>query len=375
MAERIISADSHFEIPIDQILEYLPEKYRDEYRKMRDAKMAEMMASMLSTATESPALRNKPAGHIPTPAVPKLTGMPYPAAGRAGGSEPRARLEDMDIDKVDAEVLYLNFADVDLFYGLDDEACSAGFQAFTSAALDVCAPNPERLVPVFPLLLHDIDFAVKEVQRIANQGGRAVMVPSYPTDFDLAPYWDEIYDPLWSALEDLQMPVSQHVNVRKSNVEQISKWDPTPVKAILQSTPPIFMSELLAGWVTTGIFDKHPKLNVVLVEAGIGWIPYFLYRLDKMKDRHNWAARGMELPKLPSEYWYSNMAATFEEDAVGLLLLEQLGEDNIMWATDYPHPDCTWPESQKVIHDEFGSLPEATKRKLVHGNAARLYRL
>jgi predicted TIM-barrel fold metal-dependent hydrolase len=375
MAERIISADSHFEIPVERIIDHLPEKYREPYTAARTAMMTEMMARMMPSAADTPALRNKPAGHQPVAQVPKLTGMPYPAAGRPGGSEPHARLEDMDIDQVDAEVLYLNFGDVDLFYNLPDDGCSAGFQAFTSAALDVCAPNPERLVPVFPLLLHDIDFTIKEVQRIANQGGRAVMVPSYPTDFNLAPYWDEVYDPLWSALEDLQMPVSQHVNVRKSNVEAISKWDPTPVKAILQSTPPIFMSELLAGWVTTGIFDRHPKLNVVLVEAGVGWIPYFLSRLDTMKDRHNWPARGLDLPKAPSEYWYSNMAATFEEDSVGMQLLDTLGEDNVMWATDYPHPDCTWPESQKVIAEQFDSLAEATKRKLVHGNAARLYRL
>ncbi|MGE3833434.1 MAG: amidohydrolase family protein [Acidimicrobiia bacterium] len=375
MAERIISADSHFEIPVEKIVEYLPEKHKKEYTDYREAKLAEMMASLAGGGSAmTPALRNKPAGAPVVAAVPKLTDQLYPAAGRPGGSDPYERLKDMDIDKVDAEVLYLNFGDVDVFYDLSDEACSAGFEAFTSAALDVAAPDPNRLLPVYPMLLHDIDLAIKEVHRIANQGGRAVMVPAYPTDFNLAPYHDEIYDPLWSALEDLEMPVSQHVNLKKSGRE-ISDWDPTPTKAIMQSLPPIFMAELLGSWVLTGIFDKHPKLNVVLVEAGIGWIPYYLMRLDKMKDRHNWAARGFELPKLPSEYWHSNMAATFEEDSVGMKLLEELGEDNVMWATDYPHPDCTWPVSQDVLVEQFGGLPEATKRKITHGNAARLYHL
>ena len=373
MAERIISADSHFEIPVDKIVEYLPDKYKKEYTEYRANKMAEVMAAMAGGGTTA-ALRNKPAGIAEVPAVPKLTGQLYPAAGRPGGSDPHERLKDMDIDKVDAEVLYLNFGDVDVFYDLSDEACSAGFQAFTSAALDVAAPDPNRLLPVYPLLLHDIDLTIKEVQRISNQGGRAVMVPAYPGDFNLAPYHDEIYDPLWSALEDLEMPVSQHVNLKKSGRE-ISTWDPTPTKAIMQSLPPIFMAELLGSWVLTGIFDKHPKLNVVLVEAGIGWIPYYLMRLDKMKDRHNWAARGFELPKLPSEYWHSNMAATFEEDVVGLKLLDELGEDNVMWATDYPHPDCTWPVSQDVLVEQFGSFPASVKDKITHGNAARLYHL
>ena len=257
MPERIISADSHFEIPLDKIVGYLPDKYKQEYTDHRAATLAEMMAALTEQST-TPALRNKAGGISTVAQVPKLSAQPYPAAGRAGGSDPYERLKDMDIDKVDAEVLYLNFGDVDVFYDLSNEACSAGFQAFTSAALDVAAPDPDRLVPVYPLLLHDIDLTIKECQRIANQGGRAVMVPAYPTDFNLAPYHDEIYDPLWSALEDMEMPVSQHVNLKKSGRE-ISTWDPTPPKAIMQSLPPIFMAELLGSWVLTGIFDRHPR--------------------------------------------------------------------------------------------------------------------
>jgi uncharacterized protein len=373
MAERIISADSHFEIPMERVAEYLPQKYKEAYNEVRANLMAQMLA-ILGDASAQPKLRNKPEGAQQAAEVPRPTGQAYPAEGRPGASDPHERLKDMDTDQVDAEVLYLNFGDVDLFYNLDDEGATAGFHAFTSAAIDVASVNPDRLVPVYPIALHDIDLAKKEVQRIANEGGRAVMLPAYPTDFSLAPYWDEVYDPLFSMLEDLQMPISQHVNVRKS-AREIGMWDPTPTRAIMQSLPPIFMSELLGGWVVTGIFDRHPRLKVVLVEAGLGWIPYYLQRLDKMKDRHGWAARGMTLPKLPSDYWYSNMAATFEEDAVGMKLLDELGVDNVMWATDYPHPDSTWPVSQDVIKEHFDDVDGEVMRKIVGGNASRLYRL
>jgi predicted TIM-barrel fold metal-dependent hydrolase len=373
MAERIISADSHFEIPFDRVLEHLPKEHHEATLAMR-AGMFEKVMATFGDPSKRPPLRNKPEGTTQPPLVPKITGTAYPAEGRAGGSDPHERLKDMDTDQVDAEVLYLNFGDVDMFYDLDDEACSAGFHAFTSAVIDVASVNPDRLVPVYPIALHDIDFTVKEVHRIAGQGGRAVMVPAYPTDLALAPYWDEIYDPLFSAIEDLGLVVSQHVNVRKSSAE-IGMYDPTPVRAIMQSLPPIQMSELLGGWIVTGIFEKHPKLKVTLVEAGLGWIPYYLQRLDTMKTRHGWEKRGMTLPKLPSEYWYSNMAATFEEDLVGMKLLDDLGVDNVMWATDYPHPDTTWPESQKVIHDEFSTLPAESMRKIIGGNAARIYNL
>jgi predicted TIM-barrel fold metal-dependent hydrolase len=373
MPERIISADSHFEIPFDKVLEHLPEQHREAAVAMRAGLMEQMLKVMGDPSAAKPALRNKPSGSTQAPQVPRPQGQAWPAEGRPGGSDPHARLADMDTDQVDAEVLYLNFGDVDMFYQLDDEGCSAGFHAFTTAAIEVASVNPDRLVPVYPIALHDLDFSIKEVNRIAGEGGRAVMLPAYPTDFSLAPYWDEVYDPLFSVLEDLEIAVSQHVNVWQSN--EIGTWDPTPARAIMQSLPPIFMSELLGGWVLTGIFDRHPRLTVVLVEAGLGWIPYYLQRLDKMKDRHGWEKRGMTLPKLPSEYWYSNMAATFEEDVVAMKLLDELGVDNVMWATDYPHPDCTWPESQQVIHEHFDDMPPDVMRKIIGGNAARIYRL
>jgi predicted TIM-barrel fold metal-dependent hydrolase len=372
MVERIISADSHFEIPMERVLGYMPERHREAFTAMRKASAERVAAT--GAAPQPAKLRNLPVGVTWQPAVVRAQDMKWPASGRAGVSDPLERLKDMDTDQVAAEVLYLNFAEVDQFYGLDNDGATAGFEAFTLAALDVASADPNRLVPVYPLVLHDIDGALSAVQRIAGQGGRAVMVPAFPTDFSLAPYWNEIYDPLWSLLEELAIPVSQHVHIRRSAGE-IGMWDPTPTKAIMASIPPIFMAELLGGWVLTGIFDRHPQLKVVLVEAGIGWIPYYLQRLDKMQDRHGWDGAGLKLAKRPSEYWRSNMAATFEEDLVAMKLLDELGIDNIMWATDYPHADSTWPVSQDVIKEHFETFTAADRHKVIAGNAARLYRL
>jgi predicted TIM-barrel fold metal-dependent hydrolase len=374
MPERIISADSHFDIPFKRVLAHIPQKYRETAVAMRAGQVARSMKAV-NDASAKPVLRNKPGGLPRAPQVPRPEGELHPAAGRPGRSDPHARLADMDVDQVDAEVLYLNFdfGTVEMLYGLDDAACSAGFHALATAAIEVAAVDPDRLVPVYPIALHDLDFSIKEANRIAGAGGRAVVLPSYPPEFSLAPYWDEVYDPLFSTLEDLGIAISQHFHKRRAR--EIGGWDPTPARAIRRSLPPIFMSELLGGWVLTGIFDRHPRLKVVLAESGLGWIPYYLQRLDKMKERHGWAKVGMTLPKLPSEYWYSNMAATFEEDVVGMKLLDELGVDNVMWATDYPHPDCTWPESQKVIHEHFNSVAPDVMRKIIGGNAARIYNL
>ena len=118
---------------------------------------------------------------------------------------------------------------------------------------------------------------------------------------------------------------------------------------------------------------NEAKLIAVL-ESDAGWLPYFLERLDTMKNRHGWDHYGM-LKELPSHYWHQNMLATFEEDTYGVSQRHRVGVDNLMWATDYPHPDSTWPHSQKVLQTHFADVPLEEAQAMIGGTAARLYRL
>jgi predicted TIM-barrel fold metal-dependent hydrolase len=231
---------------------------------------------------------------------------------------------------------------------------------------------PRSTNPVYLLPLHDVDGAVTELWRIVDEGGRAVQVPLYPTDADLPPYWDERYEPLWSALEETGVPLSLHVCPPRGR--SLGK-DPTPARGIFQVMPPILMSQPMVELILTGIFTRHPDLRVVLVEAGLSWIPYMLDRLDRVSEKSKWTERGMPLDEPPSYYWHHNMAATFEEDQLGLELRDRIGVDNLLWASDYPHPDTTWPASRAVIAEQFADCTEAEVRQLVSENAARLYRL
>jgi predicted TIM-barrel fold metal-dependent hydrolase len=318
-------------------------------------------------------LKNK-VGAAPAPTVGLPTEKPWEAAGRPGAYDPHERLADMDIDRVDAEVLYANATGGAEFYTLDADACLAAFQATNDAAIEFASVDPNRLIPVYILPLHDVESALKEVQRIANEGARAVQLPLYPSDVDLAPYWDDVYDPLWSAIEDLGIPISQHTGANEYLFELMDR-DPTPAKGIFQSLPSMYMAEAMASWLLPGIFVRHPRLQVGFVEAGLGWLPYFLTRLDRMSDRHGWEQLGMNLPEKPSHYWHENMFATFEEDEFGVANRREIGVENLLWATDYPHPDSTWPESQQVIHTHFDGVPVEEMRLMVGGNAARIYRL
>lgn len=346
MEDRIISADSHMLVTEEAFLRHLPSRHHQTWRE---------------------------ALHWPPP-VPE--GPPADAAtaaaGRPGEWDPIERLEDMDVDGVDAEVLYLDNLAGSRFYKLPSETCSEAFRAFNSAAVEFASVDPSRLVPVYLLPLSDVEASIAEVHRLAVEGARAVQLPLYPVDARIPPYFDPVYEPLWSAIEETGMPISLHVC--PPGGRGLSS-DPTPARGLFQVMPPIFMSQALAEWIVTGTFVRHPRLQVVLVEAGLGWIPYLLDRLDRVAVKSRWSERGMALTEPPSAYWHRNMSATFEEDALGLDLRHMVGVENLLWATDYPHPDTTWPESRKVIAEQLAGCTAEERTKMVGGNAARLYRL
>jgi predicted TIM-barrel fold metal-dependent hydrolase len=370
---RIISADSHVDIQEERVLANLPAKYHDAFRESRLRMLQKMME-------QKPHKRRKQAAdqREETPVTPGLTPSerPWEAAGRAGAHDPMERLQDMDVDRVEAEILYTDASAGAGFYGMGDDAATlAAFQAFNSAAAEFASHDPKRLLPVYLVPIHDIAAGVAEVERLAAEGARAMHLPLYPVDLGFAPYWERVYDPLWSAIAETGCVVSQHVGALEYLIDVVAANDPTPVKGIFQSLPPIFMSETLAGWTVSGVLERHPHLRVVLVEAGLGWIPYMLDRLDRMVHRHGWRHFDMPISEVPSFYWHRNMAATFEEDELGIELRDRIGVENLMWATDYPHPDSTWPESQKVIREHFDGVDGDDMRAIVGGNAARLYGL
>ncbi len=360
--ERIISVDSHANIPEELILKHLPKQFRDQFKESRQAAMQAFLAGRPQKGKETPPLPNMGKG------------APWKAAGRPGEYDPVERLKDMDIDQVDAEILYTDIGAGAGFYALPGEAGPAAFRAFNSAALEWASVDPKRLLTVYVLPLNDLDAAVKEVERIAAEGGRAIQFPLYPTELGLESYWDASYDRLWGVMSEVGIPVSSHVGAN-SYLSHLMAIDPTPAKGIFQSLPPIFMAEVLGSWIVSGILERFPKLRIVMVESGLGWIPYYLDRLDRLKWRHGWDTFDGMIKEKPSFDWKRQMAAVFEEDEFGIQNRHAIGVENLMWATDYPHPDCTWPDSQKVLQEHFDGVPVEEMRLIVGGNAARIYNL
>jgi predicted TIM-barrel fold metal-dependent hydrolase len=373
---RIISADSHVTIPNELVHAHLPEKLKDKVAEAEKAYAAAMLAAKPQKAAQAELKKEREASGAANMATPNMgAGAPWPAAGRPGESNAVERLKDMDIDGVEAEILYVGAGGAS-FATLSPEERVEANRAVNSASIEWASVDPKRLMPVYILPINDIKACVKEVERVVAEHGKAVQVPLIPREQGAPPYWDEYYNPLWEILTDTGVPISQHVGGSSYLMGGVMPEDPTPFKGIFQSLPPIFMAECVADWTVSGVLERWPGLKVVLVEAGIGWIPYFLERLDTMVDNHGWDTFPTKaISEKPSFYWKRNMAATFEQDLAGIRLLDLLGIENLMWATDYPHPDSTWPRSREVLTNHFKDLNRDDVELIASGNVTRLYNL
>jgi predicted TIM-barrel fold metal-dependent hydrolase len=217
----------------------------------------------------------------------------------------------------------------------------------------------------------DPEAAVEEIERASAAGLRGAMVPGVPPD---GHYAEERFDPMWAAFADAGWPVSFHI------LTGAGGGDPTlgshlgmmTVMSVVQQ-----VQQTLALLIFGRVFDRTPSLKVVSAEHDAGWVAHYGYRLDQMWERHHaWLGRGSAgLERQPSEYLKSNVWFTFQKDPVAVETRERVGLDRLMWASDYPHSDSTWPHSLKVIERDFAGIPEADLEAIVAGNAAALYGL
>jgi len=296
----------------------------------------------------------------------------YSAITRAGiaddgmrAATPRLRLEDMDRDGVHVSVIY----GPNLF-GLpiaDPELRAAALAAYNDWALEFNRYAPDRLcvLPVLPT--HGPEAAVAELERVAQRGHRGVIVS--PFEFRCAdPEWERF----WDAAEATGLPVSFHIGRGTSQVRVApASWE----LAAFSAVGPLQLDEPLAMMIYSGVLERHPGLRLVLAESGIGWLPYFVHRLDQAGAKHIPRAKDYRLEARPSEIFRRQVWATFEEEPLGPQLIPLLGPDNFMWASDYPHPDSTFPNSRAAVAAAFAGLDAATVEKVTVTNCATLYRL
>jgi predicted TIM-barrel fold metal-dependent hydrolase len=291
---------------------------------------------------------------------------------KAGGWDPDVRLQDMQRDSVVAEVIYggsYSFQTADL------ELRLALTRAYNDWLSELCASHPERLIGIAEIPTWDTDLAAAEVLRAKELGHRGVLIPSIPTmegpwstPAD-RPYTDPFWEPLWSVLEETGMSANMHLGTKpitKGLTESSLMSHIVCNKAM--------MAEPITSVIFSGVLQRHPKLKLVSVEGGIGWMAFVVESMDRIFQRHrHW--QNSVLTELPSHYFHTQVYGTFMEDLVGLRERELIGVNNIMWASDYPHADSTWPNSRESVEVQMESAGVSAEDayKITFGNAAALY--
>src|SRR5213592_374578 len=263
---------------------------------------------------------------------------------RPGSWDPQARLADMDQDGIWADVLY--GGEPSRF----DEPELRAFctQRYNDWLFELERASGGRLVGISILPINGgVEETLAELERVAKKGARGVQVDAFPDTVGAPHYSDAVWEPLWSALEEAAIPLSFHIQGPRG-MQAARLFDPTPgVREAFITLSPMGISELVAQLVFCGVCQRHPGFVFVVVETGIGWIPYYLERMD----------------------------STFIEDHPGVKLRHEAGLENILWSNDYPHSDTTWPRSREAVAEQFADVPPRERDLIVYGNAARLYRI
>ncbi len=293
---------------------------------------------------------------------------------RKGSFMPGPHVEDMDIDNIDAGVLYPGImrylercADgpVRLACAHTYNEWMAGFQKH----------DPKRLVGIATLPQLDDDMGkttIEALERAAKLGLRGAFLSQKDSGI---PLHHPDASRFWAVAEEIGIPISIHIHTNPFQRGWSKDWMDIPgSKELGGSLVLIGMAEHMNTLIWGGVVARHPKLKIVLAEGGIGWIPSVLERMDHVYDVHRHYMNSIVKEK-PSETFRKNFYATFQKDVAGIRLRDMMGADRLMWASDYPHTDTTWPESKKVIDETFEGVPEGDKHLMISENAARLYGL
>ena len=299
-----------------------------------------------------------------------------------GGWDPKAILRDWDEDGVEAGLLFSSPTRYN-FSQTDAKLQRTIFSSYNEWMIDeVASYNPKRLFPVPLLSVLDVDLAVKDLKDYAKRGVKTVQIP---TRILGSGYYDPIYEPLWAAAQDANMVLNVHHNSDQGANRVKEKGGRTPQSGGREFdtraevyTGPNFAPAMgcISNFIYSGIFDRYPKLRLAVSEFKIFWVAGIVHTIDYHVRRYStYDPDRNKFKREPSEYFRDNIYFTFEHDRAGLLTTPFYGEDNFMFASDYPHHVSTWPHSQAVMEETCVGLPRRVVEKVGRDNAIKVFNL
>ena len=371
----VISGDGHIDLiwlPGDLFKTNVPAKWKDQAPQVIETEEGDRWFA------EGKDLAKGPMGGAanmvpPEQGVAKRIDRMYEFGFWEGGyhpSTPELRIKDQEIDGVEAEVIY-GILGMGTFIE-DLELRSEVYKVYNTWVADFCKTNPDRLVALACIPNDDPEIAAAELRRSAALGLKGA---DFVASTAVKPIWHRDWDPLWAAADECNIPISFHATtapIREPNDAQMAKEYSLPYRAIKLTMFQMAGGEFLASIVFSGALERYPGMKFVLGESGVSWIPYVLQRMD---DEYDDKFYHLNFSLKPSEYWRRQGYTTFQHETTIADLVHLVGEDNVIWGSDYPHNDGIWPDSRKLMEEDLGRLSEGVRRKITCENAGKLFGL
>ena len=355
----IISADCHAGAQPETYRDYLPAKFHDAYEewwKAFEAEMEERKGTVFDQDAQDERDTNKM----------------VLAGGIEGEWNPDTRLRELEADGIAGEVIFPQMAPfgaglMQYRTPVDPEQNLEGMRAYNRWLADLCNANPGRHAGIALITIEDLDLAVKEVHGAKKMGlWGGIMIPSGTGD---NPYYhDPCYEPLWAVCEELDMPVHTH-----------SGWsfdygDAPAATAMFISEVAWFAHRPFTCFLWAGVFERHPNLKLVMTEQGCTWILETLHMFERQYDMPLFKYFHADLSLRPAEYFqrqcYIGASMLSPEDCA---LRDKIGIDKLMWGSDYPHLEGTWPHTAEKLQATFGNVPENETRAMLGENALEVF--
>src|SRR3984957_3799639 len=367
----LVSVDDHVVEPPDMFSGRLPARYADEAPRVLtrdDGTEVWRFGQMDATNIGLNAVVGRPVeeyGIEPTSF----------AEIRAGCYDIHERIRDMNANGVIASMCFPSFPNLcgQLFARATDDRDLglAVLQAYNNWHIDDwCGTYPGRFIPLALVPIWDPEAMASEVRRVAAKGAHAVSFSENPAKLKLPSFHSDHWDPFWSACSDVGTIVCMHIGSSSSLV--ITAAD-APIDVLL-ALQPVNIIQAAADLLWSPVLRKFPDLKVSLSEGGIGWIPYFLERMDWTYERqHGWTGQDFGA-RLPSEVFREHIVTCFIDDPAGVAQRDQAGLETICWESDYPHSDSTWPVSPERLMKSMTGVPDDEINAMTHENAMRHFR-
>ena len=375
----IFDADAHIDPPHDMWKDYLPAHLKDRAPVIEHADDGDYI---VFEGNRRPFMMiNNQAGR---------SGENFKMKGRLSDVravwEPETRLADMDADGMSGALLFGGGP----LGSFDNELYLASYEAYSNWVMDWASVAPDRLFPVGYVPMRDVDETVAHVNRLGKMGFRAINLPAFPQNPDpwktssgvaalkegqvsaltgdpkgALQYYQPEFDKLWKAIVDNNLVVTFHLGGRVPRFGDPQHFLPDMPMSKLA------MAEPIAIFIFNCIFDRFPDLKIASVESGVGWMAWFTEYITRTWEKQRfWTKSPLKEP--PSFYMDRNVWGSFIQDRTGVLCRDLPGGKNILWSSDYPHSETTFPRSREIILRDFAGIPEADTRDIIHNNCRRL---